>query len=97
MAHWGGFSYHEVAWKGACTENDRLFDGCLMVDGDDDPTTAPHTWLLPTNMLFGDCTTMNYRLRLCPPDPDGCAKCQPQSGDPAAKTHRLTGRPHNAF
>jgi transposase len=75
---WGGFSYHEVPWKGACTENDRMFDGCLMVDGDSDPTTAPHTWLLPTNMLFGDCTAMNYRRRLSPPGANGCAKCQPQ-------------------
>jgi len=77
---WGSFSYHEVAWKGACTENDNVFDGCLKVDGGADPTTAPHTPLLPTNMLFGDCTTMNYRLRLCPPGPSGCGACQPQPG-----------------
>ena len=77
---WGSFRYHEVAWKGACTENDRLFDGCLMVDGDNDPTAAPHAWLLPTNMLFGDCTTMNYRLRLSPPVSGGCADCKPQPG-----------------
>jgi sugar lactone lactonase YvrE len=77
---WGGFSYHEVAWKGACTQNDNVFDGCLKVDGDADPTTAPHTPLLPTNMLFGDCTTMNYRLRLCTPAANGCAACQPQPG-----------------
>lgn len=76
----GGFSYHEVAWKAACTENDNVFDGCLKVDGDADPTSAPHVPLLPTNMLFGDCTTMNYRLRLCPPTPTGCARCQPQPG-----------------
>lgn len=73
-----GFSYHEVAWKDACTENDHVFDGCLKVDGDADPTSPPHTPLLPTNMLFGDCTTLNYRLRLCPPTADGCAKCQAQ-------------------
>jgi hypothetical protein len=77
---WGGFGYHEVAWKGACTENDNLFDGCLCVDGDINPTTAPHTPLLPTNMLFGDCTTMNYRLRLCPATSSGCALCKPQPG-----------------
>lgn len=75
---WGGFGYHEVAWKGACTQNDNLFDGCLKVDGDADPTTPPHTPLLPKNMLFGDCATMNYRLRLCPPTASGCTKCQPQ-------------------
>ena len=76
----GGFSYHEVAWKGACTANDNVFDGCLKVDGDADPTTAPHTPLLPTNMLFGDCSTVNYRRRLCPPVPAGCAACQPDPG-----------------
>ena len=75
-----GFSYHEVAWKGGATENDPLFDGCLRVDGDSDPTTSPHTALLPVNMLFGDCTTMNYRLRLCTPNADGCAQCKPQTG-----------------
>jgi hypothetical protein len=67
-----------VAWAGACTEADRVFDGCLKVDGDADPTTAPHTSLLPVNMVFGDCITMDYRLRLCPPTPTGCARCQPQ-------------------
>jgi hypothetical protein len=75
-----GFSYHEVAWKGACTQNENVFDGCLKVDGDADPTTAPHTPLLPTNILFGDCTTMNYRLRLCPPGAAGCGACVPQPG-----------------
>jgi hypothetical protein len=74
----GGFSYHEVAWTNACTETDRVFDGCLKVDADADPTAAPHTALLPVDMVFGDCATMNYRLRLCPPTPTGCAKCQPQ-------------------
>jgi hypothetical protein len=77
---WSGFSYHEIPWKGACMQNDRMFDGCLMVDGDNDPTTAPHAWLLPTNMLFGDCTTMNYRLRLCPSGANGCDMCEPQPG-----------------
>jgi hypothetical protein len=74
----GGFLYHEVAWKDACAESDNVFDGCLKVDKDADPTKSPHTPLLPTNMLFGDCTTMNYRLRLCRPDAYGCARCQPQ-------------------
>lgn len=75
---WSGFRYHEVAWKGACTESDNLFDGCLMVDGDDDPTQAPQTWLLPINLLFGDCAAMNYRMRLSPPGAAGCGACLPQ-------------------
>ena len=74
----GSFSYHEVAWKGACTSADNVFDGCLKVDADADPVNAPHTPLLATNMLFGDCGTMNYRLRLCPPTASGCGACQPQ-------------------
>jgi hypothetical protein len=81
----GKFSYHEVAWKGACTQNDRIFDGCLKVDGDADPTQSPHSPLLPTNMLFGDCSAMNYRLRLSPPGTGGCSSCQPQ---PAGRARR---------
>jgi hypothetical protein len=76
----GGFSYHEVVWKGACTVNENVFDGCLKVDGDADPTSAPHVPLLPANMLFGSCAAMNYRLRLCPPGSAGCAQCNPQAG-----------------
>ncbi len=73
----GSFRYHEVAWKGACSTSDRLFDGCLKIDGDDDPTTPPHTPLLPANMLFGNCNAMNYRKRLA--SPQGCPNCQPQA------------------
>jgi DNA-binding beta-propeller fold protein YncE len=82
---WGGFGYHEVAWKGGCTAADALFDGCLKVDGDANPTVAPHSPLLPVNIVFGDCATMNYRLRLCTPNPDGCPLCVPQ---PATRQRR---------
>ncbi|RPJ56474.1 MAG: YncE family protein [Acidobacteria bacterium] len=75
-----GFSYHEVPWKGACTQNENIFDGCLKVDADADPTQPPHTPLLPTNMLFGDCSAMNYRKRLCPSTTGGCSACQAQPG-----------------
>lgn len=76
----GAFSYHEVPWKGVCTQAEHIFDGCLKVDGDADPTTTPHVPLLPINLLFGDCNTMNYRKRLCPPTASGCPQCQPQPG-----------------
>lgn len=72
--NWGGFSYHEVAWKGACTENEEVFDGCLQVDGDVDPTTAPHTALLPVNLRFGNSGDGHYRDRLAtPPTRPNCA------------------------
>jgi hypothetical protein len=77
--NWGAsFSYHEVAWKDGCDVNDAVFDGCLQVDADTDPTSAPRTALLPKNVRFGDCSTMDYRLRLSPPGGGGCTACQPQ-------------------
>ena len=79
-----GFEYHEVAWKGACLETDRLFDACLHVDGDADPTTAPHSPLLPTNVLFGAPGSGAYRDHLVPPS--SWAVCVPQ---PATKTRRM--------
>jgi hypothetical protein len=73
---WGGFSYHEVAWKGACTQNEEIFDACLQVDGDADPTSPPHTPLLPVNMVFGVPGDGNYRDRL---SPAGACDAQPGS------------------
>ena len=74
----GSFSYHEVPWKGACTQNENIFDGCLKIDADADPTAPPHTPLLAKNMLFGDCNALNYRRRLC--KAQGCPSCQAQPG-----------------
>ncbi len=76
---WGGFSYHEVAWTGACGAGDRVYDGCLEVDGDADPTGPPHTGLLPADMVFGVPGDGNYRSRLCPPS--GQPNCAPQPGE----------------
>ena len=64
--NWGGFSYHEIPWKDACTASDRVYDACLQVDGDADPTSPPHTPLLPTNMLFGNPGSGGYRDKLSP-------------------------------
>jgi hypothetical protein len=72
----GAFSYHEVAWKSGCTSNDNVFDGCLQVDGDVDPTTAPHTPLLPVNLRFGNPGDGVYRDRLS--TAAGRATCNPQ-------------------
>jgi len=35
----GGFSYHEIGWKGSCSETDDIFDACLKVALD--PDTKP--------------------------------------------------------
>jgi hypothetical protein len=81
---WSGFFYHEVAWKGACTASDAVFDACLKVDGDADPTTAPHTALLVANMPFGNPGDGQYRDRLA--TPAGRPSCQPQPSTRVRRT-----------
>lgn len=82
---WSGFSYHEVAWKAACDVNDPVFDACLKVDGDADPTAADpnHLPLLPVNLRFGNPGDGDYRDRLA--TPAGRPNCDPQ---PATRTRR---------
>lgn len=80
---WSGFFYHEVAWKDACAENDEVCDACLQVDGDADPTSSPHTPLLPVNVRFGFAGDGDYRDRLCPPGASGSEAC-----DPAPETRK---------
>lgn len=80
---WPGFSYHEVAWSGSCGADDDVWDACLQVDGDADPTHAPHTPLLPAKMRFGHAGDATYLDRLVPP-PDRAA-CAPQ---PTTRTRR---------
>ena len=80
---WGSFNYHEVAWKAACTASDDVYDGCLEVDGDSDPTSAPHVPLLPQDLRFGNPGNLLYRDRLA--TPAGRPNCNPQ---PATRQHR---------
>jgi len=80
---WGSFSYHEVAWEDDCTADDDVFDACLQVDADADPTSAPHTPLLPTDIRFGLSGQLTYRDRLA--SPAGRPNCNPQ---PATRTRR---------
>jgi hypothetical protein len=71
------FSYHEVAWEGGCAADDDVFDACLQVDGDADPTDhTSHTPLLPTDIRFGNPGDMQYRDRLAVPADRG--NCSPR-------------------
>jgi hypothetical protein len=74
--NWGAFTYHEVAWKGACTSADSVFDACLLIDGDPNPAAASHQPLLVANMPFG--APGGYRDRLAAPTPSGRPFCIPQ-------------------
>lgn len=73
-----GFSYHEVAWKDECSEKDPLFDACLEVDGDDDPTSPPHVPLLPVDIPFFIPGSVKYKERLVAPI--SRPYCKPLSG-----------------
>ena len=81
--NWGSFGYHEVAWKGACTARDPVFDACLLVNGSSRPTHAPYLPLLPANLVFGEPGEMLYRDRLC--TPAGRPNCQPQPASTRAR------------
>ena len=75
---WPSFSYHEVAWEGNCLVTDDVYDACLHVDGDADPTAAPHLPLLPQDLRFGNPGDLLYRDRLA--TPAGRPNCNPQPG-----------------
>jgi hypothetical protein len=64
---WPSFYYHEVAWQGSCDNEGKVSDACLEVDGDADPTTPPHTALLPVALRFGATGELGYRDRLSAP------------------------------
>jgi hypothetical protein len=65
-----GFGFHSVACKGELTPDDRLFDACLRLDGDADPTAADpnHTPIVPANMRYGSPGSGDYLDRLVHPD-----------------------------
>lgn len=74
------FFHHGVAAEGACGEDNDVYDACLQVDGDDDPTKL--TAQLPTNLRFGKVGESGYRARLvlpedesvCVPHPEHCKR-----------------------
>jgi hypothetical protein len=72
------FGHHEVAWEGACSENEDVYDACVEVDGDDEPTIAPpQTPLLPANLRFGRSEERAYVFRLSPPPTPSTARPRP--------------------
>jgi hypothetical protein len=69
------FSYHEVAWTGAFSHEDHIFDACLQADNSGDPwnwtdQALAHTPVLPLNEIF----TGQGRVPILPiPTPFGAA------------------------
>lgn len=94
-----GFSYHEVAWKGAHGNSDPLFDACLREDGDTNPWAAPYTEMLPVNIAFSTnpgaplplaipFNAQSYKERLCTNDAGGIGSCNPIGPWPASSNGR---------
>lgn len=76
----GHFNYHVVAWEEECDFHNDVFDACLQIDSDDDPTNADqcHVPLLPTNLRFGRPNENLYSDRLVAPNNQpGAAKPRP--------------------
>lgn len=72
---WASFSYHEVAWSGACDEQEVVCDACLQVSTVPNPPYVP---LLPVNMKFGNAGAGEYRDKLATSGPNGSPRCRPQ-------------------
>ncbi len=67
----GGFSYHEIAWKGGCGVSDEVFDACLKVAND--PVGHPATNdMFVVNMKYSD-----YEPRIVIPADVGTVKPAP--------------------
>lgn len=66
---------HQVAIDGDATPEDRIFDACLMVDGDNDPTKADpaRSALLPQGLRFVQPNALGYRERFAAPEGRPCA------------------------
>jgi hypothetical protein len=96
-----GFSYHEVAWTGAGSFTDELYDACLQVDAGPNPWGAgPHTAALPLDWPFttrGTTPTLpiatpftdtSYRERLAANTAAGIGICIPQGTWPYTNSGR---------
>ncbi len=70
---WGNFRYHQVAWLTRGPGDERVYDACLIVDEDPDPTSDPHLSAVVVNMPFPV-----YRDRLAAPGPTGRDRCVPE-------------------
>jgi hypothetical protein len=67
--HEDHFNFHVLAWEGDCDIDNNVFDACLQVDGDHNPTNSDdrHVPLLPVNIRFGGAGEQFYSYRLVAP------------------------------
>ena len=59
--NWG---YHEICWLSSIGINERVYDGCLQLDMDDNYNDNIHIAQHPIKMRFGQSDPADYRYRL---------------------------------
>jgi hypothetical protein len=72
----GSFRFHEVAWEGACGEADDVFDACLLLNGNNNPSIFRSK--SASNLPFGFFGERHYRFRLVPKGSE--SNCLPVAG-----------------
>jgi hypothetical protein len=81
---WGlGFTYHEVAWEGACDSTEKVYDACLQLTSDPDGPGVPSI-AVPTGIRFGFEGDGQYRDLIAAPT--SRAVCAPR---PAERKRRI--------
>jgi hypothetical protein len=58
------WSYHEICWLTSIGINERVYDGCLQLDMDNNYGDNIHVAMHPIKMRFGQSDPANYRYRL---------------------------------
>jgi hypothetical protein len=84
---WPGLTYHEVAWENECSEDDRVYDASMTLDGSLDTAQATHTPIPAAGQAFGHATAHgapSFRTRYA--TPSGRYQCQAQ---PQTRTRRV--------
>ncbi|MEO1364091.1 MAG: hypothetical protein AAFU86_09995 [Pseudomonadota bacterium] len=72
----GFFNYHEVAWEGACSDLDDVFDACLEVFFPAPPALGLSTYV-PQDVNFGWAFGNSYRDYLVSPESRYICQAQP--------------------
>ena len=58
------WNYHEICWLSAIGPNEKVYDGCLQLDMDNDYTDTIHVAQHPIKMNFGSTALTDYKYRL---------------------------------
>lgn len=74
----GLFNYHEVAWEGACSDIEDVYDACLEVLAPPPPSPSLVPYL-PVDVAFGWAPGTSYRDLLVNPVSRALCQAQPQT------------------